>query len=155
MPARRTCRCRRKRNLTSLPITLGRWAPALIAVLALVLIATPISAQQRSGSTVLSFLEAVDQGDIDAALYRMLEDVEVTTIEAETLIGKEAVRPYLTEFPRPIEIRRHNNLRRMAYEAYITAGGTPMKLTFRGAAGIAAMRVEADEPIAQGEDNGG
>jgi hypothetical protein len=117
-----------------------------VAGLLIVLVSAPAQAQQRGGSTVLGFLDAVDRSDIDAALFRVLDDVEVTLPDGTMLFGKEELRPYLEEFPRPIEIREHRNLRRMAYEAKITAGGMPLLLTFRGMLGIAAIRIEEDPP---------
>jgi hypothetical protein len=128
-----------------------RFAQALlltiaVAVALVVLVSAPAQAQQRSGSTVLGFLDAVDRVDIDAALFRVLAEVEVTLPDGTLLFGKEELRPYLEEFPRPIEIREHRNLRRMAYEAKISAGGMPLLLTFRGMLGIAAVRIEEDPP---------
>lgn len=119
----------------------------LAALMLVVAMPSTVAGQQRSGSTVLEFLAAIDRGDIDAALFRVLPTVEVTLLDGTVVTGKDELRPHLEDFPRPVVILEHRNLRRMAYEARITAGGTPLKLTFRGMVGIAGFVIEMDEPL--------
>lgn len=107
--------------------------------------ASPALAQQNSGATVKEFLAALDRGDIDGAMAKWVANPEIEVASGETYTTPEAVRAYFEAFPRPIEVRATLPWGGRRYEAQITAGGTPLLLTFLGADGaIAHMYVEPD-----------
>jgi hypothetical protein len=107
--------------------------------------ARPAAAQQRSGMTVLTFFEHLNAGEMDAAMFNVLPEVEVTLPDGTAVVGRAAARAVLTDYPpRPIVVIEHRHLRRMAYEAYVTAAGAPLYVRFRGAIGITAIAFSPD-----------
>ena len=114
-----------------------RWG-VLIAVVALgvVAVAAPAArAQMSSGRVARTFVEALARDYLDAAMALVSDPAELQTPHGDVLIGLEAVRAYLAEIPRPIEIGVVLPWGGRKIEVHLLAGDTPLVFIFDGAGG--------------------
>ena len=112
----------------------------LIALLALGCVLAPgardAQAQQWSGRVARAFLAAVSDGDLDAAMALVADEVELQTPAGDVIQGAAAVREYLAALPHPIESGDVLPWGGQKIEARVTAGGVPLLFIFDGGGGV-------------------